>query len=108
MRSRPISASSRTLILSLLGVAAGTIMTAAMVVTVRGPASIARENGERVVPAQAALHRAWSAGVDGQGAMLVLVQTQDPAARTVLLIRLQADAQDQTTAWSAYRQARVG
>ncbi len=108
MRSLRISPSARTLILCVMGVASGSLLTAAVVATGGGASSAAHQNADRAVPAQAALHDAWAAGVDGQQVLSEFVQTQDPAARTVMLSRLQSDVQEQSNAWSAYKKHALG
>jgi diguanylate cyclase (GGDEF)-like protein len=90
------------LILGAMGVTSGLIMLIVLVVSVRGTASVARENADRAVPAEAALRETLSAGATGQESLLALLQTQDPVARAAALTAAQLAGLAQNTAWAAY------
>jgi diguanylate cyclase (GGDEF)-like protein len=102
MRSHRMGPTARTIILCVLGLASGLTMLIALVVTVRGTDSVARELSVRVVPAQTALRRTWSASSAGQELLMTYVQSNDPLARAKALAGAQSAGQAQNSAWAEY------
>ena len=102
MHSRRLGPTTRTMILCVMGLVSGMTMLVALVVTVRGTNSVARENAEQVVPAQTALRETWAASAAGQESLLGLLQLQNPDARAAALAAAQASSLKQNAAWAEY------
>ena len=104
MRSRRMGPTMRTLILCVLGLVSGLTMLVALVLTIRGTDTVARELSSHVVPAQTALRQTWSASSTGQDLLMTLVQSKDPLARATALAGAQSAGQLKDSSWAGYLQ----
>jgi diguanylate cyclase (GGDEF)-like protein len=102
MQSRRMGPTVRTLILLVLGVVSGLAVVTALVATLRGTYAVAREDAERVVPAQTALRETAQASSDAQEIFSMMLETRDQPTRATLLVGLQSEGQTENTAWTAY------
>jgi diguanylate cyclase (GGDEF)-like protein len=92
------------MLLLAMSLAAGLTMVVALLVSVRGTDSVARELADRAAPAQIALRDTSEASLTGQQGFLTTLQTQDPVSRATALTGAQAAFQAQSAAWTRYLQ----